>query len=118
MIFGKYFREYAVPAHLHDKGIFYRLTKGIPMHHRNIWVRKVQVGDIISSRTTIDRWKFLYDEKNEELYLGWVEPPMGMKPYRHGKVSLYLVVWNNDVYGNKYKLIRIQNNNIRQLLYK
>ena len=115
---GKYWKEYAIPVHPRDKGIFYRLTKRIPMNHRNIWVRKVEPGDIISSRTTICRWKFLYDEKNEELYLGWIEPPMGIKPYRHGKVSLYLVVWDTKVYGNKYKLVKIQNNNIKGLLYK
>ena len=104
---GKYAREYALTCNPMDSWRFSGLKKGISMRHRRIWVRRVEFGDIITSRGKIVRWKIIEDNETGNLYLGFIEEIDHFSGFQHGKVSMYVVD-----FGEQYRLYRMKSENV------
>ena len=112
IISGKYAREYAIPCSYADRFLFEKMRRYLLYGRRHIWVRRIEIGDIIPSPTKILRWRIVEDERNHQMYLGYVEAPQGREPYRHSKSSLYVVELEDDLRLPRYKLCLIKNRNL------
>ena len=116
MLKGKYAREYAITCHPADRRLLYKMSRHLSMNHRNIWIRRVEIGDIISSKDGIIRWKIIEDKKTGDLYLAFIEDRNFNEGYRHGETCLYHVELDfREGHSQKYMLYRIRSRNTDEL---
>ena len=117
MVKGEYPREYAIRCCYLDKCLFRKMKRRIfESRSYDIWVRRVELGDIIVSQTKIIRWKII--ESKGKLYLGFIESKAINTEDKHNKFSMYVV--KQDVRGTtsqRYILARVKTSNVHELLW-
>lgn len=115
---GKYAREYALTCNPSDRWMFRGMEHGVSTSTQRIWVRKVELGDIITSRGKIVRWKIVKDNKTGHLYLGFIETIDRFSGYRHHKSSIYVLKLDARENTQRFKLYRIKDGNLNNLVLK
>ena len=109
MIKGCYKQAYAVPCLDSDMHFFRRMMADIPIFwDRHVFVRRVNVGDVLVSDTDVFRWRIISEDK--KLYLGFYETPPEEKPYDGLKRPYAYYVVEEDKREKtqqKYMLVRI-----------
>jgi len=115
---GKYAREYALTCNPLDRWMFRDMEHEVSTSTQRIWVRKVELGDIITSRGKIVRWKIVKDNKTGHLYLGFIETINRFSGYRHNRSSIYILKLDSRENAQRFKLYRIKDGNLNNLVLK